>query len=114
MFVETFPKARFVIGRQFPLRMSPDLIKHTAKINQTADLFAGTAQTYIFHVRGLVLKKNALGLSRQNFEVLAGVYTTYSFFRIFPCAFHARVAAVGLSRARPLARHCEPMAVDFS
>src|SRR5882724_5058457 len=33
VFVETFSKARLILGRQFPLGMGPNLIDHSTKIN---------------------------------------------------------------------------------
>jgi hypothetical protein len=38
---------------QFTVGVSPDLIDHSTKINQAADLLARTTQTHIFHEAGL-------------------------------------------------------------
>jgi hypothetical protein len=51
--VETFSKVRLILLWQFTVGVSPDLIDHSTKINQAADLLARTTQTHIFHEAGL-------------------------------------------------------------
>jgi hypothetical protein len=52
VFVETFSKIRLILLRQYPIGVSPDLIDHSTKIDQAADLIGGTTQIHIVHVRG--------------------------------------------------------------
>src|SRR5215831_3361335 len=57
VFVETLSKVRLILPRQSPVRVSPDLIDHSTKIDQAADLIAGTTQNNIFHGGGHSLRK---------------------------------------------------------
>src|SRR6266550_3296383 len=49
VFVETFSNVRLILSGQFPVGVSPDLIDHSTKIDQAADLIGGTTQIRIFH-----------------------------------------------------------------
>jgi hypothetical protein len=46
-----------ILWKQFAVGVGPDLIDHPAKIDQAADLIAGTAQTDIFHGEDRSLRK---------------------------------------------------------
>jgi hypothetical protein len=43
-FVETFSQVRMVIQMQFAFRVAPDLVQHSAKIEEAAHFLRGTAE----------------------------------------------------------------------